>query len=176
MFGNNGKYSVKRALFRVKDFQMHCKARNQLKCQNLIVVSFLHLYKICAPNVFFFPTENSIDRKFQRTGICLLLIKTRLTAPREHLTLRNPVVSYSRGDVNRHSGTVLKEVVSLLSLIVSSNFRERLCYFSSLVRFLLPAAKSHSEPSLFMLTSVISLGFLLCPTCNVYCFLPLVLG
>lgn len=63
-----------------------------------------------------------------------------------------------------------------LVLIVSSNFRERLCYFSSLVRFLLPAAKSHSEPSLFMLTSVISLGFLLCPTCNVYCFLPLVLG
>ena len=43
MFGDNGKYSVKRALFGVKDFQMHYKAKNQLKCQNLILVPFLHL-------------------------------------------------------------------------------------------------------------------------------------
>ena len=66
------------------------------------------------------------------------------------------------------SANILKEMISLLSLIMSSNFSERLRSFSSLVLSLHPAAESHSKSP----ASVISLGFQLHSTCNVKCLLP----
>lgn len=75
------------------------------------------------------------------------------------------------------SATTLKEIISFLCLIMSSNFRERARYQPYFYPFLfILAATSYSEPSLFRLTSVISLGFQLHPLYDVKCLLCHVLG
>lgn len=135
---------------------MHYESeKNQLKSENLSSLPpFLEdtLFNV-HPSFFFFffSNEYSIDRNSREQGCVFIWLKkkkNRLCAPREHLILRNPMASYGRRDVNKLRRPLSWKKWSLLSLIMSSNFRERVRYCSSQFLALFLAAKSHSKPSL----------------------------
>ena len=153
------------ALFGVKKFQNFMKLK--ITSWSLKILSSFP-FPVCRrcpmwwhPSFLFLFHWYSIGRKFYGTRIGVYLMKTRFSAPREPLTLKNPMRScYGRGNMNE------KRSPSCPWCLVTSEKRSitatlSIPFFSSQVQ------KSHSEPSLCCLPSVISLRIQVHSSCKV---------
>lgn len=88
------------------------------------------------------------------------------------ITESNGELLWQRRCEQDSSATILKEIIFLLSLIMSTNYRKRACYHSFVSNsFSSSLLQNHFGSSLFRPNSVASLGFQLYSSCNVKYFL-----